>query len=55
MGWVTRTRAEDEEISISDEMGERRYAQWDILGEVLRSLGERLDGICKNLLSVIKT
>lgn len=53
-GWVTRTRAEDEEISKNDEMGERRYAQWDILGEVLRSLGERSDRIRANLLSFTK-
>lgn len=38
VGWVTRTREEDERISKDDEMGERRYAQWDIIRKVLGSM-----------------
>jgi hypothetical protein len=41
LGWVTRTREEDERISKDDELGERRYAQWDMIGEVLAPLNAK--------------
>ncbi|KAL5338163.1 Alpha/Beta hydrolase protein [Aspergillus crustosus] len=38
-GWSVRTRAEDEEISLLDPWGPRRYRQWEILGEELKRVG----------------
>lgn len=52
LGWITRTREEDERISKDDEMGERRYAQWDIIGEVIRDLDHQADRIRANLLNL---
>ena len=54
VGWVTRTREEDERISKDDEIGERRYAHWDVLGEVLGSLGDEADRIRSNLIFLLK-
>jgi hypothetical protein len=54
LGWVTRTRDEDERVSKDDEIGERRYAQWDILAEVFESLGDQVDKVRSNLLAMKK-
>ena len=43
-GWAVRTRAEDELISQQDPWGPRRYRQWEVLNEELKSAGRAKEG-----------
>lgn len=55
MGWVERTREEDERISRDDELGKRRYAQWDVIGEIFRELNvDDSERARKNLVLVLR-
>lgn len=42
-GWETRTVAQDAEVSKSDPWGERRYAGWEVFGQVYDSLRTETD------------
>ena len=47
IGWIERTRKEDEELSPQSEEGERRYRQWEEMDAVLQNLDDpaRLDAV----------